>query len=93
MPLATISFIFSIKLSISFGVTIKLYSSGARISFIIWYLSSSWSVFKKSFDSPFSCAFFINRVKLSAAMVAASTTVGISSCNCDVGVSFCNSLL
>ena len=34
IPLATTSFIFSIKSSISFGVTIKLYSFGFKASFI-----------------------------------------------------------
>ena len=70
------SFMFSINSSISFGVTIKLNSFGTRASFIIPYFSSSLSLFKYSFDYPSFCNFSIKTSILSAAIVAASTTIG-----------------
>ena len=81
IPLATTSFMFSISSSISFGVTIKLYSLGINASLITPYLSSSFNLFKYSLELPSFCNFSINISILSAAIVAASTTVEIRSCN------------
>ena len=81
IPLATTSFMFSIKSSISLGVTIILYSPTFRASLTSSYLSSCCSLFKYSFDSAFSCSLSINMSIPSDTSVASSTTVGIRSCN------------
>ena len=63
--------------SISFGVTIILYSPTLRASLTSSYLSSCCNLFRYSFDSAFSCNLSINISIPSDTSVASSTTVGI----------------
>ena len=68
---------FSIKSSISFGVTIILYSPTFKASFTSSYLSSCCNLLRYSLDSAFSWSLSIKISIPSDTSVANSTTVGI----------------